>query len=162
MKIKAIVNYSHHFTLTIPYIVRSWDITYCTSRLIGQHYHLYMIEDIYSRKIVGWEVHDKENGDNAAILVECSVWAERFVKNQLVYIQTMVPNEKYHVKNKMQELGVVSFYSSSRVRNYNPNSESLFRTVKYYPWSRCEGFSNLADPRLWVKNLYNCINMTMP
>ncbi len=36
--------------------VWSWDISYCPSRVKGQYYYLYMIEDIYSRKIVGWEV----------------------------------------------------------------------------------------------------------
>lgn len=33
--------------------VWSWDISYLPTNVIGQHYYLYMIEDIYSRKIVG-------------------------------------------------------------------------------------------------------------
>lgn len=37
--------------------VRSWDITYLALPVRGQHYYLYPIEDIYSRKAVGWEVH---------------------------------------------------------------------------------------------------------
>ena len=41
-----------------PNEVWTWDISYCPSTVVGQYYYLYMIEDIYSRKIVGWEVHD--------------------------------------------------------------------------------------------------------
>ncbi len=39
-----------------------------------------MIEDIYSRKIVGWEVHRNETGEQAAKLLERSVWAEKCLK----------------------------------------------------------------------------------
>ena len=36
--------------------VWSWDITYLPTAIRGQFYRLYMVLDIYSRKIVGWEV----------------------------------------------------------------------------------------------------------
>lgn len=42
--------------------VWSWDISYRPTNVIGKHYYLYMVEDIYSRKIVGWEVHYNEMG----------------------------------------------------------------------------------------------------
>jgi transposase InsO family protein len=45
--------------------VWSWDISYLPTTVIGQHYYLYMIEDIYSRKIVGWEVHTSESGTDS-------------------------------------------------------------------------------------------------
>lgn len=53
--------------------VWSWDISYLPTTVIGQHYYLYMIEDIYSRKIVGWEVHYDETGEQAAALLERTV-----------------------------------------------------------------------------------------
>lgn len=61
---------------TGPNQVWSWDITYCPTTVIGQHYYLYMIEDIFSRKIVGWEVHECESGEHAANLLERTVWSE--------------------------------------------------------------------------------------
>jgi transposase InsO family protein len=64
--------------------VWSWDISYLPTTVIGQHYYLYMIEDIYSRKIVGWEVHTSESGEQAAELLERSVWAEKCRKKELV------------------------------------------------------------------------------
>ena len=53
--------------------VWSWDISYLPTTVIGKYYYLYMIEDIYSRKIVGWEVHYSETGEQAAALLERSV-----------------------------------------------------------------------------------------
>ncbi len=43
--------------------VWSWDISYLPTSVIGQHYYLYMIENIYSRKVVGCEVHYNETGE---------------------------------------------------------------------------------------------------
>ena len=39
----------------------------------GQYFYLYLIEDIYSRKIVGWEVHEQESGELAAELLQRTV-----------------------------------------------------------------------------------------
>ena len=52
--------------------------------VIGQHYYLYMIVDNYSRKVVGWEVHHNETGEQAAELLERSVWAEKYLKTDVV------------------------------------------------------------------------------
>ena len=48
--------------------------------VIGKHYCLYMIEDIYSRKVVGWEVHHNETGYQAAALLERSVCADKCLR----------------------------------------------------------------------------------
>lgn len=42
--------------------------TYLPSPVRGKFYYLYLIEDIYSRKAVGWEVHEAESGEEAALL----------------------------------------------------------------------------------------------
>jgi putative transposase len=139
----------------------SWSthLTYCPSRTIGQHYYLYMIEDIYSRKIVGWEAHDRENGDHAARLLERSVWAEKSVKSQLVlHSDNGAPMKSIMLRAKLQELGVVSSYSRPRVSNDNPYSEALFRTVKYHPRWPSEGFASLDDTRIWVKEFVQWYN----
>jgi len=38
-----------------PNQVWSWDITYLATTLQGTSFYLYLILDIFSRKIVGWE-----------------------------------------------------------------------------------------------------------
>ncbi len=58
------------FTATGPNQVWSWDISYCASVVRGQHWHLYLIMDIYSRKIIAWEVHDTESSELAKQLLE--------------------------------------------------------------------------------------------
>ena len=53
--------------------VWSWNITYLPSPVRGKFYYLYLIEDIYSRKAVGWEVHEAESGEKEAALLQKSV-----------------------------------------------------------------------------------------
>jgi putative transposase len=43
------------FSATGPNQVWICDISYCPSEVRGQHWYLYPIMDIYSRKIVAWE-----------------------------------------------------------------------------------------------------------
>ena len=50
--------------------VWSWDITWLPSQIRGQHYKLYMVEDIFSRKIVGWNVHEEETPENSSQLIK--------------------------------------------------------------------------------------------
>jgi putative transposase len=57
--------------------------------VIGQHYYLYMIEDIYSRKVVGSKAHHNETGEQAAELLERSVWAEKCLKKTWCCTQIM-------------------------------------------------------------------------
>ena len=47
-------------------------------------FYLYLIVDIYSRKIVGWEVHERETAERAAGLLERAVWAEGCVTRPLI------------------------------------------------------------------------------
>ena len=96
-----------------------------------------MIEDIYSRKIVGWEVHSTENGELAAELLQRSVWAEKCAKSTLtLHSDNGSPMMCLTMQAKMYELGVSGSRSRPGVSNDNPYSESLFRTVKYCPrWS---------------------------
>ena len=158
-KAKRKDNRPRGFTATQANQLWSWDITYCPSRIIGQHYYLYMMEDIYSRKIVGWEVYDRESGDDAATLLERSVWSERCVKSQLVlHADNGSPMKSFTLRAKMLELGVVRSHSRPRVSNDNPYSESLFKTVKYHPRWPSEGFESLDTARTWVKEFVHWYN----
>lgn len=59
-----------------PNQVWSWDISYLPSWVRGQHFYLYMIVDIYSRKIIAAEVFASESGKHAAELLQRAVWNE--------------------------------------------------------------------------------------
>nr|WP_221896307.1 DDE-type integrase/transposase/recombinase [Bathymodiolus japonicus methanotrophic gill symbiont] len=63
--------------------VWTWDISYMPTPIVGQFYYLYMIEDIYSRKIVGAEVYEQESGEDAATLLERSLLKEKMMYNSM-------------------------------------------------------------------------------
>lgn len=58
------------YTATGPNQVFTWDITYLPSTVRGRYYYLYVIEDVYSRKIVGYDVYDRECGELASLLLQ--------------------------------------------------------------------------------------------
>jgi putative transposase len=118
------------YTATAPNQVWSWDITYCRSSVRGLYYYLYLIEDIYSRKIVGWEVHEKECGELAAQLLQRAVMREQCFKKPLVlHSDNGAPMKSVTLKTKMEELSITGSHSRPRVSNDNPYSESLFRRI---------------------------------
>jgi len=136
-----------------------WDISYLPSVVVGQYFYLYMIEDIYSRKVVGWEVHQVESGEFAAELLERSIWSEKCVKKSLVlHSDNGSPMKSLTMQAKMYDLGVLGSRSRPRVSNDNPYSESLFRTVKYCPRWPSEGFESLEKARLWVHGFVGWYN----
>lgn len=139
--------------------VWSWDISYLPTCVIGQHYYLYMVEDIYSRKVVGSEVHTSECGDHAAELLQRSVWSEKCVKSGLVlHSDNGAPMKSLTLQAKLHDLGVASSRSRPRVSNDNPYSEALFRTVKYCPRWPSEGFTSLEAARKWVNEFVHWYN----
>ena len=54
------------------------------SPLAGMFFYLYLIVDIFSRKIVGWEVHERENADLAAALIRQAVLGKGCIARPLV------------------------------------------------------------------------------
>ena len=50
----------------------------------GMFFYLYLIVDIFSRKIAGWDVHEREAANLAAMLVEKAVCAEARIARPLV------------------------------------------------------------------------------
>lgn len=141
------------YTATAPNQVWTWDITWLPSTVKGHFYKLYLIEDIFSRFPVGWEVHAEENGELAAELMQRSVLAQRCTAQPLVlHSDNGAPMKSYSLKAKLEALGIVPSYSRPRVSNDNPYSEALFRTLKYCPkWPRT-GFSTIEQARQWVQN----------
>src|SRR5680860_153677 len=61
---------------TGPNQVWCWDITWLPGPARGLFYYLYLILDLYSRKILAWEVHETEAGDLAAKLIHQVCLAE--------------------------------------------------------------------------------------
>ncbi len=144
---------------TGPCEVWCWDITYCPSTVRGQFYYLYMIEDLYSRKIVGYEVHEAESGEYAAQLLQRSQLREQCLHKPLVlHSDNGAPMKAQTMKAKLEELGVLPSYSRPRVSNDNAFVESLFRILKYRPQWPSTGFTSLDEARLWVDRFVRWYN----
>ncbi len=150
----------------------SWDITWLPGPVKGTFFYLYLILDIYSRKIVGWDVFGAENSERAAQVVRNAVWAEGCAQSPLVlHADNGSPMKGAMLKTTLEKLGIIASYSRPRVSNDNPFSEALFRTCKYRPdWPR-DGFATIEQARDWVKSfadwynndhLHSAINFVTP
>ena len=147
------------YTATGSNQVFTWDITYMPSKVRGQHYYLYVIEDVYSRKIVGYEVYDRECGELASQLLQRTMMREQCFNQSLVlHSDNGAPMKSLTFKAKMEELGIISSYSRPRVSDDNPYVESLFRTLKYVPNWPSKGFDSLETCREWVEAFVNWYN----
>ena len=135
-----------------PWQVASWDITYLRSRVRGAFFYLYLVEDVWSRKILGWEVHDIECSQFAAALVE-RIRRENpnvDLRGWVLHSDNGGPMKGATMLATMQRLGVVPSFSRPSVSNDNPFSESLFRTMKYVPEYPRDGFATVEAARVWV------------
>lgn len=147
------------YQTTGPCQVWSWDITWMPGPIAGMFFYLYLIIDIFSRKIVGWEVHDRENAELAATLVQQSIWAEGCAIGPLVlHADNGSPMKGATMKTTLEKLGVIASYSRPRVSNDNPFSEALFRTCKYRPNWPSKGFASKKDAQTWVQSFANWYN----
>lgn len=146
-------------TATGPNQLWSWDITYLPSRIRGQFYYLYLFEDVFSRKIVGYEVHERECGDHAADLVQrCLLREQCFRKPIVLHSDNGAPMKSQTLRVKLEELGVIRSHSRPRVSDDNPFPEALFRTLKYRPNWPSSGFESLEKARVWVEGFVHWYN----
>jgi len=131
--------------------VWSWDITYLAANIKGMFYRLYLIMDVYSRKIVGWEVHESETSEHASVLMKKACLAENTAQKDLVlHSDNGSPMKGATMLGMLQNLGVVPSFSRPSVSNDNPYSESLFRTLKYTPAYPSKPFESLDKARVWM------------
>ena len=59
-----------------PGDVWCWDVTFLPAQIQGRWFYFYLILDLYSRKIVGFEVHDTDSAEHAAHLARRTALAE--------------------------------------------------------------------------------------
>lgn len=145
------VNKPRALTATAPNQIYTWDITYLPTQVKGVFLYLYLVLDIYSRKIVGWQVHHEERSELAADLMTDICHREKVDKNQVtLHSDNGSPMKGATMLATLQELGVVPSFSRPSVSNDNPYSESVFRTLKYRPEYPEKPFADIKLARDWV------------
>jgi transposase InsO family protein len=147
------------YQASAPCEVWTWDITWMPGPVAGLFFYLYLIVDIFSRKIVGWEVHEREGAELAAVLIRRAVLAEGCIARPLVlHADNGSPMKGATMKTTLEKLGIIASYSRPRVSNDNPFSEALFRTCKYRPNWPAKGFATKAEAQAWVKSFAGWYN----
>lgn len=147
------------FVATNANQIWSWDITYLKAALKGTFYYLYLPMDIFSRAIVSWEVFENESAANASIMITKACEQHRIEAGQIVlHSDNGGPMKGATMLATLLRLGIAPSFSRPSVSNDNPFSESLFKTLKYFPSFPENGFASLEEAKEWVEKFVNWYN----
>ena len=115
--------------------------------------------DIFSRKIVGWEVYGIESAEHAASVFRKAHLREAVGTQSLVlHSDNGSPMKGATMLATLHQLGVTPSFSRPSVSDDNPFSEALFKTLKYHPGCPDKPFDTLEDARTWVARFQTWYN----
>ena len=137
----------------------SWDITWLPSPIRGAFFYLYLVEDVWSRKVVGWAVHEREGHELAAELVARICLEDQVDASGLVlHSDNGGPMKGATMLATLRGLGILPSFNRPGVSDDNPFSEALFRTLKYCPSYPSKPFASLDAARTWVAGFVHWYN----
>src|ERR1700712_1218191 len=142
-----------------PNQLYSWDITYLPTTIRGQYFYLSLFLDVFSRKIVAWQVYAEESSALASEVLRDLCAREAIQPDQVIlHSDNGSPMKGATILATLQALGVMPSLSRPGVSNANPYSESLFKTLKYRPAYPLKAFDTLFAARTWVGALVRWYN----
>ena len=119
---------------TEPNQVWSWDITKLLGPVKWTYFYLYVIMDIFSRRVVGWRIADCESAELFTALFEVTVEKYNIPEGQLtLHSDRGAPMTAISTAQLLANLGVTRSLSRPYTSNDNPFSEAQFKTMKYQP-----------------------------
>lgn len=148
-------------TANAPNQVWTWDVSWLPGPVKGQWYYLYLALDIFSRKIVGYEVYESETGELACEFIEKAYWREHLAnigRPLVLHSDNGSPMKAATFLQKLYDLGITPSKSRPRVSNDNAYSESLFKTLKFRPGFPVNGFKTLEQAREWTQQFVDWYN----
>lgn len=129
----------------------AWDITWLPAAVKGMYFYWYMVLDVYSRKIVGHEVHVAESAELASLLLRRASLAEGLAGREVVlHSDNGSAMKGATMLATMEKLGIMPSFSRPRVSNDNAYAEALFRTCKYRPDYPGKPFATIDAARDWT------------
>ena len=144
---------------TGPCQVWSWDITYLHSPIRGMFFYLYMIVDVWSRKIMAATVFEEESMELSSMLIAHASFIHGVQPDSLVlHSDNGGPMKGSTMQATLMNLGIIPSFSRPMVSDDNPYSESLFRTMKYRPEYPLKSFEDLAHSQDWVDGFVSWYN----
>lgn len=136
----------------------TWDITKLAGPTRGVRYFLYTILDIFSRKVVGWTIAERESEQIARRLITETCRKEGVDRDRLtIHADRGGPMIAGTVAELLNDLGVTKSHSRPRVSNDNPFIEAHFKTLKYRP-DYPERFASIAAARAWCRQFFRWYN----
>lgn len=154
-----------HHNYTTPRLVASgpnqvwtWDITALRGPTKGVRYFLYTILDIFSRKTVGWALHESESEKHSRRLIRETYKRYGIDPSTLtIHADRGGPMIAGTVAELLNELGVAKSHSRPRVSNDNPYIEAHFKTLKYRPDYPAR-FDSISHARAWCRTFFTWYN----
>lgn len=142
-----------------PNAVWVWDITWLPGPVASTYFYLYLMLDLFSRKVVGWEVFEEETAACAAqVLRKASLAEGRALKPLVLHSDNGSPMKGATMLATLQKLGIAPSFSRPGVSDDNAQAEAFFRTLKYRPGYPAKGFGTLETARDWVKGFVRWYN----
>jgi transposase InsO family protein len=141
-----------------PNQVWSWDITKLMGPAKWSYFYLYVILDIFSRRVVGWCVADAES----TVLFK-ALFDDAFVKHGILPGQLTLhadrggPMTAKPTAFLLADLGVTQSHSRPHTSNDNPFSEAHFKTLKYQPQFP-KRFGCIEDARTFCRRFFTWYN----
>lgn len=144
---------------TGPNQVWCWDITFLPREQRGFYFMLYLFQDIFSRKIVGWTIHEREDSRIAKeVFKQCLISENITGENLRLHNDNGNAMKESSFVEKMKALGVIQSFSRPSVKDDNPYPEALFKTMKYRPSYPYRPFRTIEEAIAWVKHFVGWYN----
>lgn len=142
-----------------PNQVWSWDITKLKGPQKWSYFYLYVIIDIFSRRVVGWCVADAESAALFMPLMDQAVAAHGVERDQLtLHSDRGGPMKAKATALLLADLGITKSHSRPYVSNDNPFSESHFKTLKYQP-EFPKAFGCIEDAKAFCRPFFDWYNI---
>jgi len=143
---------------TAPNQVWSWDISRLRGPVLRSWFYLYVVIDIFSRKIVAWTIDTVESDKVARRLVHTACGREGIDADELtLHSDRGAQMTSTTLAELLEDLGVTRSLSRPRVSNDNPFSEANFKTAKYRPDYPAR-FDNIGQARAWMRRFAHWYN----
>jgi transposase InsO family protein len=141
-----------------PNEVWSWDITKLMGPTKWSYFYLYVILDIFSRRVVGWCVADAESATLFRPLFDDAITKHNVPPGQLtLHADRGGPMKAKATAFLLADLGVTRSHNRPHTSNDNPFSESHFKTLKYQPRFP-ERFGCIEDALSFCRQFFDWYN----
>ena len=141
-----------------PNQVWSWDITKLMGPAKWTYFYLYVIIDIFSRRVVGWCVADRESATLFTALFNDAAAKHPAPPGQLtLHADRGAPMRAKTTALLLADLGVTKSHSRPHTSNDNPFSESHFKTMKYQPQFP-QRFGCIQDAKAFCRSFFDWYN----